>query len=120
MVTVTPKAVSKIREQFAKHGVQGGLRLGVLGGGCSGLSYHVQVRREAAPERHRLRFRRRQSFRRPEKHGLSERHDAGLEGLAHAVGLRVRQSEREEKLRLRNVFLGVTDYFELFGIPARA
>jgi iron-sulfur cluster assembly protein len=39
MVTVTPKAVSKIREQFAKHGVQGGLRLGVLGGGCSGLSY---------------------------------------------------------------------------------
>lgn len=39
MVTVTPKAVAKIREQFAKHGVQGGLRLGVLGGGCSGLSY---------------------------------------------------------------------------------
>lgn len=39
MITVTPKAVSKIREQFAKQGVQGGLRLGVLGGGCSGLSY---------------------------------------------------------------------------------
>ena len=42
MVTVTPKAVSKIREQFAKHGVQGGLRLGVLGGGCSGLSYQFK------------------------------------------------------------------------------
>ena len=39
MITVTPKAVAKIREQFVKHGVQGGLRLGVLGGGCSGLSY---------------------------------------------------------------------------------
>ena len=39
MINVTPKAVDKIREQFAKHGVQGGLRLGVLGGGCSGLSY---------------------------------------------------------------------------------
>jgi iron-sulfur cluster assembly accessory protein len=39
MITVTPKAVAKIREQFTKHGVQGGLRLGVLGGGCSGLSY---------------------------------------------------------------------------------
>ena len=39
VITVTPKAVDKIREQFAKHGVQGGLRLGVLGGGCSGLSY---------------------------------------------------------------------------------
>ena len=39
MINVTAKAVDKIREQFAKHGVQGGLRLGVLGGGCSGLSY---------------------------------------------------------------------------------
>jgi iron-sulfur cluster assembly protein len=39
MITVTPKAAAKIREQFAKHNVQGGLRLGVLGGGCSGLSY---------------------------------------------------------------------------------
>ena len=39
MIQVTPKAVAKIREQFSKHNVQGGLRLGVLGGGCSGLSY---------------------------------------------------------------------------------
>ena len=38
-VHVTPKAVQKIREAFAKQGVTGGLRLGVLGGGCSGLSY---------------------------------------------------------------------------------
>jgi iron-sulfur cluster assembly protein len=39
MIQVTDKAVAKIREQFDKHNVQGGLRLGVLGGGCSGLSY---------------------------------------------------------------------------------
>ena len=39
MVTVTPKAVNKIREAFQREGVSGGLRLGVLGGGCSGLSY---------------------------------------------------------------------------------
>src|SRR5258706_13734632 len=39
MIQVTEKAVAKIREQFAKHNVRGGLRLGVLGGGCSGLSY---------------------------------------------------------------------------------
>ena len=39
MVTVTPKAVNKIREAFKREGVSGGLRLGVLGGGCSGLSY---------------------------------------------------------------------------------
>jgi len=41
-IEVTPKAVSKIRESFAKQGVVGGLRLGVLGGGCSGLSYQFK------------------------------------------------------------------------------
>ena len=42
MVTVTPKAVGKIREAFQREGVNGGLRLGVLGGGCSGLSYQLK------------------------------------------------------------------------------
>ena len=42
MIDVTPKAVSKIREAFSKQGVSGGLRLGVLGGGCSGLSYQFK------------------------------------------------------------------------------
>jgi iron-sulfur cluster assembly protein len=39
MVIVTPKAVEKIRQAFEREGVSGGLRLGVLGEGCSGLSY---------------------------------------------------------------------------------
>jgi iron-sulfur cluster assembly protein len=42
MVSVTPKAVGKIREAFVREGVTGGLRLGVLGGGCSGLSYQFK------------------------------------------------------------------------------
>ena len=42
MVTVTPKAVERIRAAFQKQGVDGGLRLGVLGGGCSGLSYQFK------------------------------------------------------------------------------
>lgn len=41
-IDVTPKAVDRIRKTFEKMGVQGGLRLGVLGGGCSGLSYQFK------------------------------------------------------------------------------
>jgi iron-sulfur cluster assembly protein len=42
---VTPKAVARIRSAMAKEGVsptEGGLRLGVMGGGCSGLSYSIK------------------------------------------------------------------------------
>ena len=38
-IHVTPKAIAKIQAAFENQGVMGGLRLGVLGGGCSGLSY---------------------------------------------------------------------------------
>ena len=41
-IQVTPKAVQKIRTTFEKMGAKGGLRLGVLGGGCSGLSYQFK------------------------------------------------------------------------------
>ena len=41
-INVTPKAVERIRQTFQKMGVSGGLRLGVLGGGCSGLSYQFK------------------------------------------------------------------------------
>lgn len=41
-IHVTPKAIAKIKQAFAKEGVSGGLRLGVLGGGCSGLSYQFK------------------------------------------------------------------------------
>jgi iron-sulfur cluster assembly protein len=42
---VTERAVKRIRTAMAKEGVspeEGGLRLGVMGGGCSGLSYSIK------------------------------------------------------------------------------
>ena len=42
VIDVTPKALQKIKQAFEKQGVKGGLRLGVLGGGCSGLSYQFK------------------------------------------------------------------------------
>ena len=44
MIHVTEKAAKKIRELLVKQGVstKGGLRLGVQGGGCSGLSYNIR------------------------------------------------------------------------------
>jgi iron-sulfur cluster assembly protein len=44
-VAITKNALKRIRVAMAKEGVspdQGGLRLGVMGGGCSGLSYSIR------------------------------------------------------------------------------
>src|SRR5205807_6197796 len=44
-ILVTEKAIAKVRTAMAKEGIspeQGGLRLGVQGRGCSGLSYNIR------------------------------------------------------------------------------
>jgi iron-sulfur cluster assembly protein len=44
-IQVTEKAIGKIRSAMEKEGIspeQGGLRIGVQGGGCSGLSYNIR------------------------------------------------------------------------------
>ena len=44
-IQVTEKALARIRSAMAKENIsptEGGLRLGVQGGGCSGLSYNIR------------------------------------------------------------------------------
>lgn len=44
-ITVTLRALKRIRAAMAKEGISpeaGGLRLGITGGGCSGLSYNIR------------------------------------------------------------------------------
>src|SRR6185312_2934083 len=44
-VEITKNALKRIRVAMAKEGIspeQGGLRLGITGGGCSGLSYNIR------------------------------------------------------------------------------
>ena len=55
-IQVTEKAIAKIRSAMAKENVspeQGGLRVGVQGGGCSGLSYNIRFDSQAR-ERDRI------------------------------------------------------------------
>lgn len=56
-IFVTPKAIAKIKTAFAREGVAGGgLRLGVLGGGCSGLSYQFKFDQRPRPTDHVFEF----------------------------------------------------------------
>ncbi|HYB60786.1 MAG TPA: iron-sulfur cluster assembly accessory protein [Methylomirabilota bacterium] len=50
MIHVTATAATKIQELLVKEGVpadSGGLRLGVQGGGCSGLTYAMRLETQA-------------------------------------------------------------------------
>jgi iron-sulfur cluster assembly protein len=50
MIELTPRAVEKVREVLRDQGVaEGGLRVGVQGGGCSGMSYNLAIDTEVRP-----------------------------------------------------------------------
>lgn len=50
-ITLTPKAAEKVKAMLADPGQKGatGLRVKVVGGGCSGLSYQLALERQAVP-----------------------------------------------------------------------
>jgi iron-sulfur cluster assembly protein len=56
-IHVTPKAIARIKAAFERENVSGGgLRLGVLGGGCSGLSYQFKFDAKRRPTDHQFEF----------------------------------------------------------------
>ena len=94
-------------EQFAKR-ASGRTAAGRAGRRLLGPELSVQVRhRSRGPRTRSSSSTDVQGLHRSEEHGVPARHDARLQGVADAVRLRVRKSEREEELRLRDFVLGV-------------
>jgi hypothetical protein len=108
-IQVTDKALVRIRSAMAKEGisaVQGGLRLGVQGGGCSGLSYNIRFDTQPC-ERDRVSVRRCARIRGSEVVHLPARHDPRLSRNIDAARLRLRESQLVEVLWLRKFVLRV-------------
>ncbi|MBI4483671.1 MAG: iron-sulfur cluster assembly accessory protein [Acidobacteria bacterium] len=49
MITVSEKALTKLKDVIKAQGKEVGLRVRVLGGGCSGLQYQMQFDENPAP-----------------------------------------------------------------------
>jgi iron-sulfur cluster assembly protein len=50
MIELTTRAIEKVREIMRDQGIAaGGLRVGVKGGGCSGMSYNLAIDTEERP-----------------------------------------------------------------------
>jgi iron-sulfur cluster assembly protein len=50
MVTLTPAAIEKVKAIISERGGEGGLRIAVIGGGCSGFQYHMSLDKQAGTE----------------------------------------------------------------------
>lgn len=48
MLILTPTAIAKVKAVMSERGEEGGLRIAVVGAGCSGFQYEMFLDREAA------------------------------------------------------------------------
>jgi hypothetical protein len=102
-VVLSDRAAARIKEVVAAENREGqGLRVKVVGGGCSGLQYKVDFDRPKTTDK---------IFEKDGKIlGLKacspERHRIGLQRRAYAVRVCLSESERQESLRLRPVVHG--------------
>ena len=105
MVQISENAAKLIRKMTAKNGIpEGGLRIAIKAGGCSGLSYtfaweptprdgdHVFE----GPDGSKV-------FIDPRSHQVPRRHDARLRHEPREQGVHLQQPECQGLVRLRNV-----------------
>ena len=115
-IQVTVRALKRIRIAMAKEHITpeaGGLRVGITGGGCSGLSYNIRFDNPTPRPRPRLflqpspsgprsdRSAAHPHLRRPQELHLPARHDPRLRRDTHAPGLQLHQSPLHQILRMR-------------------
>ena len=50
MLTLTPTAVEKVKTIMSQRGENGGLRISVVGGGCSGFQYQMTLDKDSSAE----------------------------------------------------------------------
>ena len=115
-----PKQSVKFARRSQREGVNGGLRLGVLGGGCSGLSYQFKFDVKPRPTDRCLNFDDVKVFIDPKSLVYLRWHDARLERFADPVGIRVRESQRQEELRLRDIFFCLMQFYDALGLAPEA
>lgn len=50
MLTLTQTAMDKVKAIMSERGEEGGLRIAVIGGGCSGFQYQMSLDMQASPD----------------------------------------------------------------------
>ena len=109
-ITLTEKAANEVKRIIADQKLEPEtvLRVGVTGGGCSGFSYALGFDKQFDAEgRQQVRVSRRAGRRRQEERAVPRRHDGRLLRRHREARLHVRQSERGQDLRLRQLVPGL-------------
>ena len=112
-IVLTEKAANEVKRIIADQKLEPEtvLRVGVTGGGCSGFSYALGFDKKYDEEvDSKYEYPRRACRRRQEERPVPRRHDGRLLRRHRSTRLHVRQSERREDLRLRQLVPGIGRY----------
>ena len=102
MIQITDTAARKIQSLMAKQGItEGGLRVGVKGGGCSGLSYTFAWEREPRLGDEVFEDHGAKIYVDKKSYLFLKGTDSRLRHRAAVQGVRVQQPQRQAVLRVR-------------------